>query len=57
MSDVVNLRAARKLRDRLKKSVQATENAARTGRTKAERLAEERAAAKASRTLDGHLRT
>lgn len=56
MSKIVNLRQARKARDRAAKEADATANAARHGRTKAERLAEDNAAAKAEKHLDGHRR-
>ena len=56
MSKIVNLRQARKQRDRAAKQAAADANAARHGRTKAKRLAEEQEAAKAEKTLDGHKR-
>ena len=56
MSKIVNLRQARKQRDRAAKQAVGAANAARHGRTKAEKQAEETAAAKADQHLDGHKR-
>lgn len=56
MADIVNLRAARKAQTRAKARAQADENAAKFGRTKAQRTAEAAQAAKARAALDGHLR-
>jgi len=56
MADIVNLRAVRKTREREAKRMQGDENAARFGRTKAER---DRHAAEVNlieRKLDGHER-
>jgi hypothetical protein len=54
MAKVVNLRRAAKARARADKSAKAATNAALHGRTKAQREAEEAAAAKARRDQDGH---
>lgn len=51
---VVSLSRARKDRARAARRVEADANAARHGRTKAERMAEDAAAEKARRALDGH---
>ena len=56
MADLVNLRAARKRRQRIEKERQAQENRARYGRTKAEREAEAIVRQRDAATLDGHLR-
>jgi len=56
MAETVNLRAARKARDRAAKRAQADQNAARFGRTKAERARDEAAADKVRRDLDGKRR-
>lgn len=53
---VVNLRAARKLRGRVKKRAQADENAARHGLSKAERKLQAAREAQARAVLDGHRR-
>ena len=57
MADPVNLKAARKARARATAKVAADANAARFGRTKAEKDRVEAEADKARRDLDGHLRT
>ena len=57
MADPVNLKAARKARARATAKVAADANAARFGRTKAEKDRVAAAADKARRDLDGHLRT
>ena len=54
--EVVNLRAARKARARDARRAEADANAARHGRTKAQRADEEAAAERAQRHLDGHER-
>jgi hypothetical protein len=56
MAGVVNLRAARKARDRAAKRAEADQNAAKFGRSKAERTRDEAEADKARRELDGHER-
>jgi hypothetical protein len=53
MSEIVNLRQARKRRDRAEQAAQAAENRAKFGRTKAEIQAEGRAAQALERVLDG----
>lgn len=53
---VVNLRAVRKAKARDASRQQADENAARHGRTKAQRAEEKAAAARALRHLDDHKR-
>jgi len=53
MADIVNLRAARKANNRLKDRAQADENAAKFGRSKAQRALEKAQADKARRDLDG----
>jgi len=54
MSEIVNLRQARKARDRAEQKARADENAARHGRTKAERLREAAEADRLRRGLDAH---
>lgn len=54
MSDIVNLRRARKAAERIKKRDEATENAAKHGRTKAQRLIEATRNDKARVMLDQH---
>jgi phage protein D len=53
---VVNLNKARKARAKSQARAEATTNATRFGRTRAQREAEEAAATKAARTLDAHRR-
>lgn len=53
---VVNLKAARKARARDEKRAAGDANAARHGRTKAERLRAEAEAAKSARDHEGHKR-
>ena len=57
MAEVVNLKAARKARARAEAKVVAETNAAKFGRTKAEKDLAATAAEKARRDLDGHRRT
>ena len=57
MSKVVNLRDARKTREREAKRAQGDANAAKFGLTKAERQRQKAEAEKARRDLDGHERT
>ena len=52
MSEVVNLRAARKAKARSGEKRQASANRAAFGRTKAEKTAEAAAKARVARTLD-----
>lgn len=54
MENVVNLRTARKRRDRRQQAAQATENRAVYGQSKAERRRLEGQELKASRDLDAH---
>lgn len=56
MAEIVNLRAVRKHRDRVRKRAEADENAARFGRTKALKALEKARAAKAEGELDAHRR-
>ncbi|MFN6979257.1 MAG: DUF4169 family protein [Gemmobacter sp.] len=56
MSDIVNLRAARKARARAEARRQADANAALHGRSRAQRAAEEAERIAAARRLDGHRR-
>ncbi|MCC6006617.1 MAG: DUF4169 family protein [Rhodobacteraceae bacterium] len=53
MGGAINLRQARKLRDRAKKREQATENAAIHGESKARRALREATAERARAALDG----
>lgn len=56
MAEIINLRAKRKEADRKAARAQGDANAAKFGRTKAERELEAARAAKAARSLDGHKR-
>ncbi|MEM1065849.1 MAG: DUF4169 family protein [Pseudomonadota bacterium] len=56
MSTPINLRTARKAAAKRKRQAKADENAARFGRTKAQKAAETAAAARSARTLDQHRR-
>lgn len=56
MAKVVNLTQARKARDRAAKRAEADANAAKFGRTKAERDLEQAQADKARAALDAHRR-
>lgn len=56
MAEIVNLRTVRKAKDRVKKRAQADENAAKFGRSGAERKLEEARAEKARADLEGHRR-
>lgn len=53
MGDVINLRQARKQRDRAAASRLAETNRAKFGRTKAERLAQQAEAERLGKTIDG----
>jgi hypothetical protein len=53
---VVNLRQARKARERAAKRSKADENAAKFGRSKAQKAREEEEAARARAVLDAHRR-
>jgi Domain of unknown function (DUF4169) len=55
-AEVVNLRQARKARDKAAARVEADANAARHGRSKADRQRQEAEADAAARALDGHRR-
>lgn len=52
MADLINLNKARKAKARLEAEQQAAENRIKFGRTKAQRQADEAAAAEAARRLD-----
>ncbi|HRP80143.1 MAG TPA: DUF4169 family protein [Aquamicrobium sp.] len=56
MGELVNLRAARKRRERAAKEREAEENRARHGRTKADKQAEAAARERDAAALDGHRR-
>ncbi|HBZ43347.1 MAG TPA: DUF4169 domain-containing protein [Maritimibacter sp.] len=56
MSKITNLNQARKARARAEKRTKADANAAKFGRTKAEKRLEDTRAARAARDLDGHKR-
>jgi hypothetical protein len=53
MSEIVNLRRARKAAERMKQEAEAAANRAKFGQTKAGRKSVEAAAEKARKTLDG----
>jgi hypothetical protein len=56
MAEIVNLRTARKAKERETSRATGDENAAKFGRTKAEKDLEKARADKARRDLDGHAR-
>ena len=56
MAEIVNLRSARKAKARAAARTEADGNAARFGRTKAQRVLEEAEAGKARAALDAHRR-
>lgn len=56
MAEIINLRAVRKAKDRDAARAKGDENAAKFGRTKAEKSLEAAQAEKARRDLDGHER-
>ena len=56
MSSVSNLNQFRKQKARVEKRRQGDENAAKHGRSKAQKLAEEQAATRATQHLDQHKR-
>ncbi|MDE3122261.1 MAG: DUF4169 family protein [Paracoccaceae bacterium] len=56
MAEIVNLTRARKAQARVKKRAEGDENAAKFGRTKAQKAVEKSAADKARKTLDAHRR-
>jgi len=53
MAEVINLRLARKTKDRLTKAREAEENRARHGQTKAERARSRSEAQRTARLVDG----
>lgn len=53
MGDVINLRSARKQRDRAAREAEAAANRSRFGRTKGQKLKDADEAARARRDLDG----
>ena len=53
MAEIVNLRLARKARDRTRAEQQAAENRAKFGRTKAEKQRDKAEAARETRGLEG----
>ncbi|GAB4388118.1 DUF4169 family protein [Albidovulum sp.] len=56
MAGIVNLRTARKRLQRMKKRAEGTANAAKFGRSRADREAKEQRARAQRVALDGHLR-
>jgi hypothetical protein len=56
MAEIVNLRTARKAKERETSRATGDENAAKFGRTKAEKNLEKARADKARRDLEGHVR-
>lgn len=56
MAKIINLRAARKAKDREQARAKGDENAMKFGRTKAEKDLEKARAEKTKRDLDGHAR-
>lgn len=56
MAKIINLRAARKAKDREQARAKGDENAVKFGRTKAEKDLEKAQAEKTKRDLDGHAR-
>jgi hypothetical protein len=56
MTEIINLRLARKARNRSKAAQQATENRALHGRPAAERQRQQAEAERAARQLDAHQR-
>lgn len=57
MAEIINLRTARKQAARKAARQQGTENAAKSGLTKAERTLQQAKADQAARHLDGHRRS
>jgi hypothetical protein len=53
MAEIINLRRARKDKERRDKQSEADANRRRFGRTRAQKAADEEAAARRQRTLDG----
>jgi hypothetical protein len=56
MAEIINLRAVKKARSKTEARAQADANAAKFGRTKAERNLEQARANKARQTIDAHKR-
>ncbi len=56
MGDILNLRAAKKAASRAKARAQGGENAAKFGRSKAQKLAQKTQADKARAAIDAHRR-
>ena len=56
MTEIVNLNRARKAKARVEGQIQAAQNRAAFGRTKAEKSADRAAKAKSDASLDGHKR-
>jgi hypothetical protein len=56
MAEIINLRAVKKAQSRARSRAQGDANAAKFGRTKAEKALERAQADKASQSLDGHKR-
>ena len=56
MAEIINLRAAKKARSKSEARAQADANAAKFGRTKAERSLDQAREGKAQATLDAHKR-
>lgn len=54
MAEIINLRSVKKAKAKADTRAQADANAAKFGRTKAEKLAEAASKDKAKRVLDGH---
>jgi len=57
MAEIINLRAVKKARSKTESRAQADANAAKFGRTKAERTLEQARADKARQTFDAHKRS
>ncbi|AUW56726.1 DUF4169 domain-containing protein [Sphingobium sp. SCG-1] len=57
MAEIVNLRVVRKAQNRANAEKAAAENRTRFGRTKAERVAQDREADRIAKTLDGAKRS
>ena len=53
MADIINLKRARKQKDKIKKAKQATVNAAKFGRSKAQKQIEEAEQSRLKKHLDG----
>ena len=54
MAEIINLRQARKQRDRTQREAEAAENRRKFGRTKSERVRDDAEDDQARRHLDGH---